>query len=275
MPESILTEKIRQALARGRKAVMPYLPAGYPDKESFWRHIAHLDQAGADIIEIGVPFSDPVADGPVMEQAALQCLEQGVNLEWILQGLAARRPSIQAGIVLMGYMNPFLQHGLERLAREAAQAGVDGLIIADLPLEESEAVRPLLREHGIELIALVGLNTPPERLRLYARQAGGFVYFVSVMGTTGERDTLPSALRGALLQARGIFSIPLALGFGLRAPSQLAGVEEAVDGVVVGSSLIRHIQATGSVGRFLEPWGCGPNPGCLEQPGGMHTRQDG
>ncbi len=254
MAKHILTEKIEAALSLGRKAVMPYLPAGYPDKDAFWRHIADLDQSGADIIEIGVPFSDPVADGPMVEQAALRCLEQGVSLQWILDELAARRFAIRAGIVLMGYMNPFLQFGLQRLAETASQAGVNGLIIADLPLEESEEIRKMFQERKVALISLVGLNTPAERLRLYARASEGFVYFVSVMGVTGERDALPVELQNALSRARKIFSIPLALGFGLRSPSQLAGISEAVDGVVMGSSLIRHLQEAGEVGGFLRPW---------------------
>ncbi len=254
MSKNILTEKIEAAQALGRKAVMPYLPAGYPDKEAFWQHLADLDHSGADIIEIGVPFSDPVADGPIVEQAALHCLEHGVSLEWILDELAARRPSLEAGIVLMGYMNPFLQFGLQRLAERASRAGVNGLIIADLPLEESEDVREMFQERGIALIALVGLNTPAERLRLYARHCEGFVYFVSVMGVTGERDVLPVELQTALRQARGIFSVPLALGFGLRSPAQLAGISAAVDGVVMGSSLIRHLQEARQVGSFLQPW---------------------
>lgn len=249
-----LTDKINQALVQGRKAVMPYLPAGYPSKDAFWKHIQDLDASGADIIEIGVPFSDPVADGPVVEQAALCCLEQGVTLGWILEELGLRRSAIQAGIVLMGYMNPFLQYGIPRLARDAAQAGVNGLIIADLPLEESDEIRDILQEHGMALIPLVGLNSSMERLKMHAENAKGFVYFVSVMGTTGVRDALPEELREALTQARQTFSIPLALGFGLHSPTQLQGVESAVDGVVMGSALIRHLDATGKVGDFLTPW---------------------
>jgi tryptophan synthase alpha chain len=254
MPTSVLTNKIEQARARGRKAVMPYLPAGYPDKVSFWKHIQDLDASGADIIEIGVPFSDPVADGPIVEQAALRCLEQGVTLEWILDELTKRRATVNAGIVLMGYMNPYLQFGIARFADKAAQAGVNGVIIADLPFEESADIRRVFKEHGIDLIPLVGLNSSPQRLRMHAEQASGFVYFVSVMGTTGVRDALPRELRIALEQARQIFSIPLALGFGLHSPSQLKGVETVVDGVVMGSSLIRRISEQGHVGDFLAPW---------------------
>ncbi|GAB6060337.1 tryptophan synthase subunit alpha [Desulfonatronum parangueonense] len=254
MSHNLLTQKIEQAKSQGRKAVMPYLPAGYPNKQDFWAHIQDLDAAGADIIEIGVPFSDPVADGPIVEQATLRCLEQGISLDWILDELRLRRASVNAGIVLMGYMNPFLQYGIPKLAREASEAGVNGLIIADLPFEESAEIREDLLAHAIDLIPLVGLNSSPERLRMHADKATGFVYFVSVMGTTGERASLPPELQSALIQARSIFSIPLALGFGLHSPNQLQGVEESVDGVVMGSSLIRHIAETGRVGSFLSPW---------------------
>ncbi len=254
MPQSHLTQKIQQANAQGRKAVMPYLPAGYPTKGAFWKHIRNLDAAGADIIEIGVPFSDPVADGPIVEQAALCCLEQGVTLEWILDELIQRRATINAGIVLMGYMNPFLQYGIAQLAQKAAQAGVNGMIIADLPFEESDEVRRIFQTRNIDLIPLVGLNSSPQRLRMHAQKATGFVYFVSVMGTTGVRDALPKELQAALIQAKDIFSIPLALGFGLHSPVQLHGVENAVDGVVMGSALIRHLDEKQEVGDFLAPW---------------------
>jgi tryptophan synthase alpha chain len=254
MSTTHLTDKINAALAQNRKAVMPYLPAGYPDKDSFWQHIRDLDASGADIIEIGVPFSDPIADGPVVEQAGLCCLEQGVSLEWILDELGKRRTTINAGIVLMGYMNPFLQYGISRLAKQAAACGVNGLIIADLPLEESAEIRRVFQGQDIDLIPLVGLNSTPQRLRMHAEQATGFVYFVSVMGTTGMRDALPEELQAALTQAKEIFTIPLALGFGLHSPIQLKGVESVVDGVVMGSSLIRHIDEQGKVGSFLDPW---------------------
>lgn len=254
MNHSFLTQKIEQALAQGRKAVMPYLPAGYPTREAFWKHIQDLDAAGADIIEIGVPFSDPVADGPIVEQAALCCLEQGVSLGWILDELEQRRPSIKAGIVLMGYMNPFLQYGIEQLAEKAARVGVNGLIIADLPFEESDEIRQILLAQKIDLIPLVGLNSSLQRLELHAEKATGFVYFVSVMGTTGVRDALPPELQAALARARTIFTVPMALGFGLHSPAQLQGLENVVDGVVMGSALIRRITETGEVGNFLDPW---------------------
>jgi tryptophan synthase alpha chain len=252
MTESKLTRRIRAA--GDRKALIPFLPAGFPDLEGFWNALAELDAAGADVIEIGVPFSDPVADGPVVESASLSCLERGVCLEWILGELRKRRGNIGAEIVLMGYYNPFLQYGLTRLARDAAEAGVSGFIVPDLPLEESSEMRAALDEHGLDLVPLVGLNTNNERLRLYAEGARGFAYFVSVMGTTGAKLSGPEEIRGKLAAAQEAFDVPLALGFGISKPEDLADFGEHLDAVVFGSALIRHIREGKSAGSFMEAW---------------------
>jgi len=254
MNNDILQDKIRQAVSQGRKALIPYLPAGFPDLEEFWNEIQTMDQAGADIIEIGVPFTDPVADGPVVEQAAQECLDRGVNLSWILDGLHARKGKLQAGVVLMGYVNPFMQYGWGKFARDAAQAGVQGIIVPDLPLEENSEIESLLSAQGITLISLVGLNTSPERMQAYARRARGFVYFVSVLGTTGARSALPPILVQQLCQARKIFSQPVALGFGLSSPEQLHGLEDKVDAVVFGSALIQHLRSGAQSKDFLTRW---------------------
>jgi tryptophan synthase alpha chain len=249
-----LQQRFRDAAARGRKTLIPFLPAGFPDKRKFWEEIESLDRAGADIIEIGVPFSDPVADGPVVEEASKLALENGATLEWILEELRDRRPRFQAEIALMGYVNPFMQHGWPRLAEEASDCGVCGLIVPDLPLEESEETEALLAEKGIGLVRLIGLNTPLERMRIYARRASGFVYFVSVLGTTGARSAFPPVLAQRLKEARGIFPQPLALGFGVASPEQLPPVGESIDGVVFGSALIRHVQEGRPAGEFLAAW---------------------
>lgn len=149
-----------------------------------------LDENGADIIEIGVPFSDPVADGPVVEAASRRALSDGVNLRGILRELMERKGLIKSGVVLMGYLNPFLQYGLENLARDAEKGGVHGFIVPDLPFEESGPMRAALKERGIALIPLVGPNTGVERMLLYAAESEGYVYVVSVMGITGERADL-------------------------------------------------------------------------------------
>ena len=254
MSITTLADKINNTNAKGRTALIPFLPGGYPDKEKFWKEILELDANGADIIEIGMPFSDPVADGPVVEAASLKCLDAGVNLKWILEGLSKVRSQINAGIVLMGYYNPVLQYGLEKFAKDASSAGVNGLIIADLPYEEGVEFRDLLAENEVALIPLVGLNTTPERMKLYADGGNGFCYFVSVLGTTGDRDSLPEEIKAGLKQAKEIFNIPVALGFGLKHPSQLAQLEGLVDAAVFGSALIRHIDDGKSCAEFMKVW---------------------
>jgi tryptophan synthase alpha chain len=249
-----LGERIEKAAAQGRRALIPFLPAGFPHTETFWDHIRELDHSGADIIEIGVPFSDPVADGEAVEEASQQSLAQGVDLDWIFSGLAGVREEIGAELVLMGYVNPFLQYGWDRLARKMGECRVSGLIAPDLPLEESAGPERMLRENGASLIRLVGVNTSPDRMRRYAEHAEGFVYFVSVLGTTGGDGGLSPELAQGLRQAGEIFDAPLALGFGLSRPEQLEGITERVDAVVFGSALIRHIRDGGSPAEFMARW---------------------
>lgn len=252
----ILEKKIRDAAAEGRTALIPFVTAGYPTPETFWNVVAGLDGSGADVIEIGVPFSDPVADGPVVEAASVKALENGVTLHGIIEGLRKRRGTFRAGLVLMGYMNPFLQYGLEKLARDAQEAGVHGLIVPDLPFDEAGEMRETLARHGIALIALVGPNTSEERMKLYAAVSQGYVYAVSVMGTTGERKSLPPEVTDVLSRARRVFSLPVALGFGLRSPEQLSALPEALrpDAAVFGSALLRHIAEGKAPADFIRAW---------------------
>ncbi len=254
MHQSRLTRRILECRHDGRPALIPFLPAGFPTKAAFWDHLQECDDSGAAVIEIGVPFSDPMADGPVVEEASQQSLAQDVNLDWILDELAEHRSGLQAEIVLMGYCNPFFRYGWDRLAARASEAGASGLIIPDLPLEESADLRQLLAEHNILLIPLIGLNTSRERMQAYAGVAQGYVYFVSVMGTTGARTTLPRQLLARLQEAKTIFDQPLALGFGLRSPDQLQELNQAVDAVVFGSALIEHIKAGGRAREFMARW---------------------
>lgn len=254
---SILTKRIEAAKKEGRLALIPFLPAGYPDKKRFWDEIDALDASGADVIEIGMPFSDPVADGPVVEEASLKCLAAGVNLKWLLTELGTRKGRYQAGIVLMGYLNPVLQYGLDNFAADAASAGAHGVILADVPFEESAPIRQALESRGLALIPLVGLNTTPERMALYGADAKGFAYFVSVLGTTGVRDFgtgLPEAVKKGLEHAKAAFRVPVALGFGLKHPDQLKELAGLVDGAVFGSALIRHIDQGGGAKDFMKVW---------------------
>lgn len=254
MSQSILTARIMEALGAGRKALIPFLPGGFPDKDRFFDELDALDAGGADVIEIGVPFSDPVADGPVVERASLDCLLNGTCLSWLLGELSRRKGRYKAGLVLMGYYNPFLQYGLEQLAADAAEAGVTGFIVPDLPLEETGPMTEALGKYGLDLIPLVGLNTSEERLAAYAKNARGFVYFVSVLGTTGMRETLPTEIVERLKIVRRIFDVPVALGFGIKSPEQLAAFGDLIDAVVFGSALIAHIDDGGTAAAFMARW---------------------
>ena len=249
-----LQQRIEAANKEGRLARIPFITAGFPDKAAFFTHLCELDNGGADIIEVGVPFSDPVADGPVVEEASRRVLETGLSLEWILDALQGLNPRLRAGLVLMGYYNPFLQYGLRRFAADAATAGVQGLIVPDLPLDEAVAFKEVLDAAGIDLITLVGPNTSDERMRAYAAKATGFVYVVSVMGTTGARAGLPPEAAETVARARKIFSLPVALGFGIQSPEQLQGMQTSPDAVVFGSALLRHIEATGEAASFMARW---------------------
>ena len=240
MQKSPLQKAVERAHALGRRAVIPFITAGFPDKESFWTHLSRIDEAGADIIEIGVPFSDPVADGPVIEQASRDALARGVSLKWILDGLKARKGGFSAELVLMGYVNPFYQYGLEQLARDAEEAGVSGFIVPDMPLEESGMFR----------------GASVERMREYKPYTSGFVYVVSVLGTTGGKANLERSVTETMRRARSVFDVPLALGFGLQTPDQLETLPEDArpDAAVLGSALLRHIGEGKDAGEFLEKW---------------------
>ena len=251
---NFLEQKIRDAKAAGRPALIPFLTAGFPDQSTFWPTLMELDENGADIIEIGVPFSDPVADGPVVEDASRRALEDGISLDWIMKTLVKLSPRPRAGLVLMGYYNPFLQYGLGKLAADAAEVGVQGLIVPDLPLDEDEPLRRALTAHKLDLIPLVGVNTGEERMRAYARRATGYVYVVSVLGTTGVRQDMSQAAAEALGRARAIFPLPVALGFGIRNPDQLEAMPVKPHAAVFGSALLRHLDSGGSAREFMAPW---------------------
>jgi tryptophan synthase alpha chain len=249
-----LQQRIENAGNEGRTALIPFITAGFPEPERFVRIVRDLDESGADIIEIGVPFSDPVADGPVVEEGSRKALDAGVSLGWTIRQLAELRPRLAAGLVLMGYYNPFLQYGLERLAKDAADAGVQGLIVPDLPLEEDGPLRAALGPHKLDLIALVGPNTSDERMRAYAASASGYVYAVSVMGTTGVRRELPAEAAQTVRRARETFSLPVAIGFGIHSPEQIRAMPVPPHAVVFGSALLRHLADGRSAEEFMAPW---------------------
>ena len=276
MKASKLTAIIEKAKTEGHLARIPFLTAGCPSRDKFWEAALELADNGADILEIGVPFSDPVADGPVVAEASQEALANGMTLSYILEGLEKRRGAFkETGLVLMGYANPFLQYGwdkakdnpkgiikermtlsLNHLAAKAAEAGVHGFIVPDLPLNESALWQEAFKAKDLDLIALVGPNTSPERMKKYARTATGYVYVVSILGTTGVRKGLPPEAREVLKRAHQAFDLPLALGFGIKEPGQLEGLSgpEAPEAVVFGSALINHLKAGHSAAEFMRPW---------------------
>ena len=252
----ILEQKVRQAMAEDRYAVIPFLTAGYPDEETFWKAIADMDQHGADIIEVGVPFSDPVADGPVIEAASRQVLADGVSLAGILENFKLRRDFLKASIVLMGYFNPFMQYGWEKLAKDMKDAGISGIIIPDLPFEEAGPYREIMKAQGIALIALVGPNTSEERMQLYADVSEGYAYVISVLGTTGEREKVAPMVATTLRRAKSVFKLPIAMGFGLSHPEQLDVLPEDAqpDAVVFGSALVKYLAEGNDAAEFMQRW---------------------
>jgi len=249
-----MKEKLQQvfslAKAERRLALIPFLTAGIPSRESFGKQLQLLAQEGADIIEIGVPFSDPVADGPVVEEASLKALDQGVNLDYIFEVLAAT--PLESQKVLMGYFNPFYQYGLEKLLQKCLQCDISGLIIPDLPLEEYLNYFP--QDSKVSYIPLIGLNTSRERMQAYSQLNPPFVYMVSILGLTGSELKVEEILSQQLKLAREVFKCPLVLGFGLSSPEQLDPIKQYLDGVVFGSSLIRYLQNQGTVEGFLQKW---------------------
>lgn len=223
---------------RDQAALIPYITAGDPDLEMTALLLRTLATAGADLIELGVPFSDPTADGPVIQRAAERALSRGVTLEKIFEMLESLRDAKLPPIVLFGYYNPFLQYGLSRLAKRAAGLGIGGFLVVDLPIEESGALRRELAGHAIDLIQLVAPTTPEARMQEIAELASGFLYFVSRTGVTGAARPDPHEVRERVQLMRALTDLPIAVGFGVRTADQAFEIASFADGVVVGSALV-------------------------------------
>lgn len=235
--------RIASTLARTRSekraALVAYLTAGYPDAESNPALVRALVEGGADIVELGVPFSDPLADGATIQRANSVALAQGVNVSWCLRAVRAlRNEGVEVPLLLMGYYNPIAAYGPEAFVGDAARAGVDGLIVVDLPPEESAELRDACRGRGLDLVYLLAPTSTPERMALVSRWASGFIYCVSVAGVTGARDALPTDLRAFLQAVRRGTSLPLAVGFGISRREHVEAVARLAEAAVVGSAII-------------------------------------
>jgi tryptophan synthase alpha chain len=227
-------------------ALIPFLTAGDPDLATTAQALIALDRAGADIIELGVPYSDPLADGPVIQAAATRALQAGVKLADVLAVVAKVSPEIKAPIILFTYYNPILNLGIPEFLRRVVAAGVKGLVVPDLPLEESTTLLEPASLMGIEVIMLVAPTSPPDRMKAIAASAQGFVYLVSVTGVTGMREGMGSNVAGILNQLRGLTDKPIAVGFGISDPVQAKQIKElGADGVIVGSAMVKKLAAEG------------------------------
>jgi tryptophan synthase alpha chain len=228
--------------AEGRTALMPYLTLGYPERGSAYDLIPALVEGGADLIELGVPFSDPLADGATIQAAGQRALDNGMTpMRCLEQARALRKRGVTVPFVLMSYYNPIFQMGPQAFAERAAGAGIDGVIIPDLPPEESDTLRMTLAERAIDLIFLLPPTLDEARTRLVAERTAGFLYLVSLTGVTGAREHLPPNLTAFVRRVRAVTERPLAVGFGIGTPAQAAQVGQVADGVIVGSALIRAV----------------------------------
>jgi tryptophan synthase alpha chain len=241
---------------RGHKAFVPFLMAGYPSLEATAALLAGLSQAGADTIEVGLPFSDPLADGPVNQTAAYEALRAGTTLDRVLELLAAVTPKLSCPVMLFTYLNPVRQVGPAAFAARAAGAGAAGLIIPDLPPEAAGEIRAQAARHELGLSFLVAPTSSVERIHLADRASTAFLYAVSLRGVTGERGALPPDLPAFLRRVRGQAARPVLVGFGISTPAQAGQVAELADGVIVGSALVRlagteGVGAAGALAREL------------------------
>jgi tryptophan synthase alpha chain len=223
---------------------MPYFTLGFPDYASSLDIICACAHAGADLIELGIPFSDPLADGPTIQHSSQIALEKGMNVARCLAGVRElRKRGLTLPLMMMGYYNPALAYGIESFVRESADAGASGFIIPDLPPEEAGLFEALCKDHGMALSFLIAPNSERERIKLVGEKSTGFTYLVSIMGITGARAVLPSDLADFIARVRRDISTPLAVGFGISTAEQARAVGEIADGVIVGSALIKKVIA--------------------------------
>jgi tryptophan synthase alpha chain len=245
------SERISAAIssARGGTAIVAFITAGYPRRDRFREHLMQIGNA-ADVVEIGVPFTDPMADGVTIQRSSREALAQGFTLRWLLQELGAmQRP--KAPLILMSYLNPLMSYGFERLAADAAKAGVCGFIVPDLPYDEGEEFRCALEAQGLGVIQMVTPVTTPERMARLCAASQGFVYAVTMTGTTGRNASVPGEVASYLDTVTATANIPVCAGFGIRSREQVKQLEGHVAGVIVGSALVEVLESGKDPAEFL------------------------
>ncbi len=239
---SRLKDKFAALKKEGRAAFVPFITAGDPDMETSFAILERLPAAGADVIELGLPFTDPMADGPAVQASSVRALKAGASTAKVLKMVEKfRKKDKTTPIVLMGYYNPVHAYGTAKFVKDVAQAGVDGLIVVDLPMEEDEVLRVPARVQGVDLIRFVTPTTDDARLKRIVADASGYLYYVSVAGVTGTKSVPEEEVRAALTRIRAATTLPCAVGFGIRSPEQAAGIARIADGVVVGSAIVGRV----------------------------------
>jgi tryptophan synthase alpha chain len=241
-----IERKFQSLREKGRAALVTYITAGDPSLELTPDIVFQLEKSGADIVELGVPFSDPMADGPTIQLASERALKGGTTLHGVLDAVRMIRRHSEIPLLLFGYYNPFFAYGLEKLAADASEAGVDGILSVDLPPEEAEEFKIYTDNKGLNLVFLLAPNSTAERISLVAKHASGFVYLVSVTGVTGERPSLDYSLEPVINEIRKHIRLPVGVGFGVSTPSQASKIASLADAVIVGSALVRIIEKDGN-----------------------------
>lgn len=247
-----ITARLNDLRRQNKKALIAYLTAGDPTPERTASLVLALERGGADIIELGVPFSDPIADGPVIQRAAERALAAGTNMRKVLHIAAQVRAASDIPLVLFTYLNPVLKYGAAKLAADAKAAGIDGVLLTDLSVEEADRHIAPFHEHSLDTVFLAAPTSTDRRLDLVAKYSTGFVYLVSRAGVTGERDSLSSSAAPLVERMRRSTDLPLALGFGIATPEQAREAAQLADAVVVGSAFVRLIEKTGAEGNLEE-----------------------
>ena len=243
----LIEDRVKTPKQKG-PAIVPFITAGYPNKDDFLTLVQDLADC-SDVIEIGVPFSDPMADGVTIQRSSHAAIENGVRLQWILNQL--NTINVDTPIILMSYLNPLFVYGYAQLAQDSIDAGVDGFIVPDLPIEEGEELREIMKLAGLGMIQLVTPATPEERIKKIAEKSSGFLYAVTMKGVTGESGGLPKEVTSYLKIVKSHTTIPVCAGFGVRSSNDVALLEPFVDGVIVGSALVEAIEDQTSPINFL------------------------
>ena len=247
---TLIQQRFQQLRSQGTCALMPFLMAGDPDLASTRSALLALQANGADLIELGIPYSDPLADGPVIQAAASRALASGTTPARVREMLGTLQGELTIPVVLFTYSNPLLNRGMERFCRDAATAGAAGLVVPDLPLEEGEKLSTIAAGHGLDLVLLVAPTTPAERMARIHQASRGFTYLVSVTGVTGVRTSLESRVGSLVQQLKGLGETPVAVGFGISGADQARQVRQwGADGAIVGSALVKAMAAAAAAGQ--------------------------